>query len=149
MATIDLNTAASEQQIQDNSKGTAVVLDFPPYDGDVTIYIQPKTRTLLMKAINKAKKSPRSRRHTVADPDAKGGKRVVDGDENAALMEELADLMITDWEGVEDGGVVVECTRENKIALFNNLRLSNYLLEVAEDLAETLGAEVQKKSKTS
>jgi hypothetical protein len=144
MATIELGSIGSDEQ--NEGKGIPVSLDFEPYNGEVVIHVVPKTRTLLMEAVAKAKKNPKYRRHTVRDSSVKGGRRVVEGDENAAFMEELADLIIEDWSGVEQDGVPVECVRENKIKLFNNLRISNFLLEVAEDLADTIGKEVEKNS---
>lgn len=144
MGTIDLG--ASSDGGFDESKGISVALDFEPYNGEVTINIVPKTRTLLMEAVAKAKRNPKYRRHTIHDETVKGGRRVVEGDENAAFMEELADLLITGWSGVEQDGVPVDCTRQNKIRLFNNLRISNYILEVAEDLADTIGKGIEKNS---
>lgn len=134
MASFDLSTA------DDTNVKHTVVLDFEPFDGEVEIDIAPKTRALVLQAIEKAKSNPKSRRRVVRDPNDPKRKIVHNPNENAAFMDELADLLILDWRGVEDSpGVPAECTRENKIRLFNNLKVSNFILEVADDLAGTVG----------
>lgn len=125
MSQLTLMDDATEQ------KHHAIVLEMEPFNGEVEIDVLPKTRKMVMKALANAKRNPKYRRHSkIID-----GKRVsVEGDPDQAFLDELADLLIVDWRGVEDNGVPAECTRENKIRLFNNVVIGNYLLKAAEEI---------------
>jgi hypothetical protein len=120
---------------ESDSNVVAITLKMDPFNGDVEIDVVPKTRALILLAVNKSKGNPRSRRQVRRDPENPKRKIIIEADETAAFMEELADLLIRGWRGVlNEDGTPADCTRENKILLFNNIKVSSYLLEVSEDL---------------
>ena len=128
-------------------KHHTVILETEPFNGDVEVDVLPKTRKMVMKALANAKRNPKYRRHSkIVD-----GKRVsVEGDPDQAFLDELADLLIVDWRGVEEvGGVPAECTRENKIRMFNNVVIGNYLLKAAEEIGTAENEVDEGNSKTS
>jgi hypothetical protein len=110
-----------------------IVLTMAPYNGDVTIFVVPRTRELVAKANALAKKNPLYNRHTVIED----GKRVVrDGNPGEAQAQELAKLLVRDWRGVVDRhGVDVPCTEETKVILFRNPDVANYVVLRAGEVA--------------
>lgn len=111
-----------------------IILEEPPYNGDVEVDVVPKTRKLVMDCQRAAKRNRIFNRHQ--DWNEEKTKKVsVEGKPDEAFVQELADALIKDWRGVVDRqGNVVECTRENKIRMFNNVEVANFLINEASQL---------------
>lgn len=123
-----------------------VVLEQEPYNGEVEIDVVPQTRKLVMQAIDNAKRNPIYNRHSVFDVE-KQKKVSRAGRPDDAFMEELAKLLIIDWRGVVDAeGNEVPCTDENKVLLFNNVQVANFLSKAAQEIGVAENAEEEKNS---
>jgi len=110
-----------------------VVLTEAPYSGDVEFDLRPKTRALVQKAQQLAKKNPIYNRHSVLED----GKRVVrDGRPDDAFVQELAKLLVVGGRGVVDkaGNDVDLADDRIKVVLFEDIDLSNLIIEKATGL---------------
>lgn len=112
-----------------------ITLDIEPYNGEVSFDVIPKTRTLVMECMERSKRNPIYNRHSIDDPNKPGKKRTVPGRPDDAFVQELAKELVQGWDGVVDAhGNEIECTDENKLLLFENTDVANYIVNEAGKL---------------
>src|SRR5688572_21369567 len=109
-----------------------VIMEHPPYNGDVEFDLLPKTRERTVECGGRAKRNPIYNAHTKI---VEGRRKSFPGNPGEALVQELAKDLVVNWRGVVDAaGNEVPCTEENKVTMFNNVDVANWIIKKAGEV---------------